>query len=99
MTVPVVCGSAPIQEGSSSRTDVPVVSSGAVSRGVEDMVQTSVLDSSDVGIQPYNSGAVGSPCSNESKARDFENLADLVLTSNEFPRKPGRESVQSLVRN
>ena len=42
LTVPVVCDSAPIQGGSSSSTDVPVVSSVTASMSVEDMVQTNV---------------------------------------------------------
>ena len=33
-----------------------------------------------------------------AKARDFETLTDLVLTSNAFTGKPSRESVQGLVR-
>ena len=59
---------------------------------VEDMVQTSVPISTSVGIQPTSSGAVGSLCFNESQARDFEKLTDLVLTSNAFPGRPSRES-------
>ena len=51
LTVPVVCGSAPIQEGWSSRTDVPFVSSAAVSLSMEDMVHSNAFVSSDVGIQ------------------------------------------------
>ena len=51
-----------------------------------------------VGIQPASSGIVGSLCSNESKARDFEKLTGLVLTSNAFPGRPRRESVQCLVK-
>ena len=46
--VPVVSGSAPIQGGSTSSTDVPVNSSVAASVSVEDMVQTSVPVPSDV---------------------------------------------------
>ena len=49
---------------------------------VEDMVQTHVSVPSDVGIQPSNSGAIGSLCFNESKDRDFEKLTDLLLTPN-----------------
>ena len=41
-TVPVVSGSAPIQGGPSSRTDVLVNSSVAASVSADDMVQTSV---------------------------------------------------------
>ena len=62
------------------------------------MVQTSVLVSSDVGIQPAISGTVGSLCFNGSKARVFEKLTDLVLTSSAFPGRPSRESVQGLAR-
>ena len=97
-TVPVVSGSAPIQGGSISSTDVPVNSSGAASMSVEDMVQTSVRISTNIGIQPASSGTVGSLCFNESKARHFEKLTDLVLTSNAFPGSLTRESVQGLVR-
>ena len=46
--VPVVSGSAPIQGGSSSSTDVPVNSSVAASMSVEDMVPTSAPVPSDV---------------------------------------------------
>ena len=62
-----------------ARADVPVVSSAAVSVAVEHMVQTSVSVSSDVGIQLASSGTVGSLLFNESKARDFEKVTDLVL--------------------
>ena len=54
MTGLVSCGPAPIQGGSSSSTDVLVVSSAAVSISFEDMVQTNVPVPSDVGIQPSN---------------------------------------------
>ena len=63
------------------------------------MVQTSAPVSTSVGIQPTSSGTVGSLCFNESKARDFEKLTHLVLTSNAFPGRPSRESVQGLVKN
>ena len=98
MTVPVVGGSAPIHGGPSSSTDVLVNSSAVVNMSVGDMVQTNVLVSSDVGFQLANSGTVGSACFDESKARDFESLAGLVLTSNAFPGTSSRESVQGLVR-
>ena len=75
---------ATIQGGSNSSAGVPVNSSLAASMSVEDMVQTSVLVRSDVGLQPANSGAVGSLCFNERKARDFLQLRDLELTSNAF---------------
>ena len=65
---------------------------------VEDMVQKPMsLISASVGFQPASPGAVGSLCFNESKARDFEKLTDLVLTSNALPGRPSRESVQGLV--
>ena len=35
---------------------------------------------------------------NESKARDYEKLTNLVLTSNAFPGRPSSESVQGLVK-
>ena len=76
LTVLVVCGSAPIQGGSSSSADVHVDSSAAVSMSVEDMVQTYVPLPSDIGIEPSTSGTVGSMCFNESYARDFETLTD-----------------------
>ena len=78
-------GSAPIGGGSSSSADAVVFPSTSVSM-------------SSVGIQPSSSGTVGSLCCNESKAKDFETLIDLVLTSNEFSGKPSRESVQGLVK-
>ena len=53
LSVPVLRGSAPIQGGSSSSTDVPVVSSAAVSMSVEDMVQTNVHVLSDVGMPTF----------------------------------------------
>ena len=93
-TVPVVRSTAPISGGSSSSTDVPVNSSASASVRVEDMVQTSVLVPSDGGIPPSNAGTVGSLCFSESKAQDFEKLTDFVLTSNAYPGKPSRESVQ-----
>ena len=43
-----------------------------------------------VGFQLANSGTVGSACFDESKARDFESLAGLVLTSNAFPGTSSR---------
>ena len=98
LTVPVLCGSAPIEGGSTSGTDVPVNSSVATSVSVMDMVQINVPVPSNVGIQPSSSGTDGSLCSNESNARDFEKLTDLVLTSNALPGKPSRESVQGLER-
>ena len=61
------------------------------------MVQTSVLMFASVGIHPTSSGTVGSLCFNESKARDCEKLTNLVLTSNAFPGRPSRESVQGLM--
>ena len=67
-TVPIVCGSAPIQGVSRSSTDVSVDSSVAVSVSVEAMVQTSVPVPSNVGIQLSSSGTVGLLCFNE-KAR------------------------------
>ena len=87
LTVLVVGGSAPIEGGSSSSTDVPVDSSMAVSMSVEDMVQTNVPVPSYAEIQLSSSNAVGSLCFNESKARDSA-----------FPGKPSRESVQGLKR-
>ena len=42
LTVPVVCGSAPIQGGSSSNTDVLFDSFVAVSMSVEDVQKTNV---------------------------------------------------------
>ena len=97
-TVLVESGPAPIQGGSSSIPDVPVDSSVATKVIVEDMVQTSVLNSTSVGIQPASSGTVGSLCFNESKARDFDKLTNLALTSDAFPGRPSRESVQGLVK-
>ena len=67
---------------------VRVNSSVAASLSVEDMVQTSVLFSTSVGIQPAR---VGSLCFTESKARDSEKLTHLVLTSNAFPGKPSSQ--------
>ena len=46
------------------------------------MVQISVSFPSSVGIQLSRSGTLLSICFNESKARHFATLADLVLTSN-----------------
>ena len=83
----IASGSSPIQGGLSSSTDVPVKSS----------VHISVLISTNVGIQLANSGTVGSLCFNESEARDVKKLTDLVLTSNAFPGRTSRESVQVLV--
>ena len=60
-------GSAPIHGGSISSTDVAVNSSVAASVSVEDMVQTSVLVSTNVGIQPAISGTVGLLCINEEQ--------------------------------
>ena len=62
------------------------------------MVQTNVTVASNVGVQPSNSGTVGSLCFNESYAPDFEKLTDLVLMSNAFPGRPSRESVQGLAK-
>ena len=76
-TVSVVSGSAPIQGGSSSSTNVPVNYSVAASVRVEDMVRTSIPVSSDVGIQPAISGTV-------------EKLTDRVLTWNVFPGSSSR---------
>ena len=96
-------GSAPTHRGSSSSTDVLVVSSTAVNMSVEKIVPTNmsvekivptiVSFPSVVGIQIANPGTIGSLCFNESKARDFETLTDLVLTSYACPRKPSKESV------
>ena len=36
---------------------------------------------------------------NGNMARDFEKFTDLVLTSNAFPGRPSRKSVQGLVKN
>ena len=91
-------GCAPTQGGSSSSSDVLVYSSVATSVSVEDMVQTSVPISTSVGIQPANSGTVGSLCFDEGKANDFEKLTNLVLTSTAFPGIPSRESVQGLAK-
>ena len=54
------------------------------------MVQTDLPTSASVGTQPSSSGTDGSLCFNESKARDFEKLTDLVLTSKAFPGQPIR---------
>ena len=63
------------------------------------MVQTSVPVSYEcLESNRPSSGTVGSLCFNESKARDFEKLTNLVLTSNAFPGRPSRESVQGLVK-
>ena len=67
----------------------------AASVSVEDMVQTSVLVSSDVGIRPASSGTLGSLCSDESEVRDFDKMTDLVLTANAFPGRHSRKSVQT----
>ena len=83
---------APIQGNSSSSTGVLVNSSVAASVSVEDVAQTSVLISSDVIIQLASSGAVGSLCFSESKARDCEKMTDLVPTSHAFPGRPSRDS-------
>ena len=61
-TVLVESGSDPIQGGSSSSADVPVNSSVATSVSVEDMVQTSDLISTTVGIQPASAGIVDWKC-------------------------------------
>ena len=63
------------------------------------MVQTSVPISTIVGMKPGSAGTVGTVCFNESKARGFEKLTNLVLTSNAFPARPSRESVQGLVKS
>ena len=86
------------REGSSTSADVPVDSSVAASVSVEDMVQTNVPLSTSVGVQPASAGTVGLLCFNEIKAKDFEKMRDLVLTSDAFPGTPSRESVQSLVK-
>ena len=75
-----------------------VDSSEAGSMSVEDLVQTSVTVPSSGGVQPSHSGTIGSLCFDGSKARDFEKLTDLALTSTEFPGMPSRESLQCLVR-
>ena len=51
-----------------------------------------------VGIQRASAGTVGSLCFNESKVRDFEKSTNLALTSNAFPGRLSRESVQGLVK-
>ena len=79
--------SAPIKGGWSSSTDVRVNSSVAASVSGEDMSQTSVIVSSDVGIQPANSCTVALLCFNESKARDFEKMTDLVVDCECISRK------------
>ena len=56
---------------------------------VDSSVATSVS-----GIQPATAGTI---C-NESKAQHFENLTNLVSTSNACPGLLGRESVQGLVK-
>ena len=76
-----------IQGGSSSSADVPVDSSVATSVNVEDMVQTYILSSTSVGTQPANARTNGTLCLNESKAKDFEKLTNLVLTSKSISRK------------
>ena len=48
---------------------------------------------------PGSSGTVGSLCFNASKAEDSEKLTNLVLTSNAFPGRPSRESVQGFVKS
>ena len=83
-------GSAPVEGGLNPSADVPVFPSTTVRTSVEDKVQTSA--------QPSNSGAVGSLGFNNSKARGFEQVMDLVLTPNAFRGKPSRESVQGLVK-
>ena len=58
------------------------------------MVRTEVPPTSpSVGTQPASVGAIGTLCFNESKAPDFEKLADLMS----FPGIPSRASVQGLV--
>ena len=51
-----------------------------------------------VGIQLASAGTVGSLCFNESKFRDSEKSTNLALTSNAFPGRRSRESVQGLVK-
>ena len=85
-TGPVVSGSAPIPGGSRLSTDVPVNYSVAVCVSVE---QCPYFD------ECWNpTGQLW--CSwiavfDESKARDFAKLTDLVLTSNACPGRPNRE--------
>ena len=69
-----------VQGALSSSADVPVDSSVATSVSVEDMVQTDVPTSTSGRTQPARAGTVGSLCFNESKAKDFEKLTNLVLT-------------------
>ena len=57
-------------------------SSVATSVIIEDMVQTNVPTSTGVGTQPTSAGTIGTLCFNESKAKDFEKITNLVLTSN-----------------
>ena len=75
-----------------------VDSSEAGSTSVEGLVQTSVPVPSNSGVQPSHSGTIGSLCFNGSKARDFEQLTDLVSASTEFPGLTSWESLQRLVR-
>ena len=84
-TVAVRSGSAQIQGGSSSSTDVLVESSVAAIVSVEDLVQNSVPISTSVGIEPASAGKSDRFVFNESKARDFEKLTNLVLTSDKDP--------------
>ena len=65
---------------------------------VEDMVQSSVPNSTSVGIQPAKLWYSWIALLNESKARDFEKLTNLALTSDAFSGRPSRESVQDLVK-
>ena len=95
-SVPVESGSAPIQGGLSSSADVPVNSSVATSLSVEDTVQSSDPISASVGIHLASPGTVGSLRFGGSKAKEFEKMANLVLTSNAFPGTPSSESVQGL---
>ena len=65
---------------------------------VEDIVQTSVPNSTSDGIQPAKLWYSWIALLNESKARDFEKLTNLALTSDAFSGRPSWESVQGLVK-
>ena len=74
---------------------VPVGSSVAASVSVQDMVQTDVPIPTCV-LESNRPALV--QLDRLGKARDFEKLTNLVLTTNEFPRIPSRESVQGPVK-
>ena len=86
-----------------SCSSASVLVDSSMTANVEDMVQSDVPVQPNVGIpfsitRTVSSGTVGSLCFNESKARDFAKLTNLVLASNAFLGRPGAESVQGVAK-